>query len=196
MAAQALWKLASRTNTKLRLLLLNLEPGPGLRAEIERSPCAPANVPFNPTHRKALIARFAKLGLAQNSEVNVAGKFDSDAPMSRAVVIVYFDWLRPLKQNQNYPGPKVSDGSLFPGWTEWAKANAAKIPQELTRENSRKWANLAEPLLKILWGERFEEHPQFAMYRKSKALEGATTGKLRDHLRKVWRQSWSSMANP
>jgi hypothetical protein len=194
-AELALWKTASASNSIVSHLLPN--PSPLLRAEIERSPCCPTNLPANRRARETLVSDLAKLGLAKNCEINIQGKFDLKAPMSKVVFFTYMYCLRPLRQNPLHPGPENFDGKPgpFPGWNEWAEVNAAKIPQDLTLENARRWADLAEPLLTIFCGERFERHRIFTTYRTSKAMKGATAGTLRGELLRMWRQSWHSLVN-
>lgn len=195
-AARGLFSLAGTINSKLAPLLR--APGPLLRAMLERVPSCPVNLPVNPKRRDALIAELGKLGLARNCEVNMTGKFNPDeSPMSKAVATCNMLCLRPVRKNAKHRGLVMFDGKPgpFPGWIEWRDASASKIPQNLTRDNAREWADLAEPLLTIFWG-RFEQHHDFAQYRKSKAWEGATPGKLRGELVRMWRQSWKGMANP
>ena len=191
-AARGLWSLAALSNSKLSPLLR--APGPLLRAAIEGAPACPVNLPASRKRREMLTAEVVSRGLAKGCEINALGKFDSNAPMSRAVAAVYQLCLRRVRKNPKHPGFDMFDGKAgsFSGWVEWRDATAAKIPQKLTRENAREWADLAEPLLKIFWGERFDEHRDFAPYGKS----AAAVGTLRGELRRLWRQSWRTLANP
>lgn len=200
-AARGLWSMASLCNSKLAPLLR--KPGPLLRLAMERAPACPANLSVNKGKRDELAAELVNLGLGKTCETNAIGKFDHRTPMSHAVAAVYVLCLRPLRKKPNHSGFNLFDGKEgpFPGWAEWRKANASKIPQSLTRDNARAWADLSEPLLKIFWGQRFEEHPDFASYRdstawKRKLAEGKKQSTLKGDLVKMWRQSWKSIANP
>jgi hypothetical protein len=183
-AARGLMSLAIHCNTDLAPLMR--APGPLLRAAMERIPSCPVNLPLNAKRREALVAEIHDMGFATKCELNMIGKFDADAPLSKAVAKIYMLCIRPVLKNPKHPGFTTFDGKPGPfhGWIEWRDTNARKFPQSLTRSNSRQWADLAEPLLKIFWGKAFERHPEFA--RCGKPAEILTR----------WRQAWHSMARP
>ena len=159
------------------------------RAKPLISSCAfwPLLLPANPKKRKQVIADIDELGLGTGCETNVLGKPDEEVPTTK-VALKIFGLLTHTARKSGKPGLLI----LFNGnvtdtqqmqWREWVKENAAKLPAKLTRKNFREWAKLTEPVLKIFWGENFEQHRDFASCGKAAQILS------------LWRQSWHSIAN-
>ena len=182
-AAQGLFSVAGIANA--RLLPLLSSDGPLMRVAIEQSPALPINLPANPKRQKALLAELVKLGFASKCEFNAAGKLQREKPVTNAAYEIYL-CLRRIRENPASSGirkrakvmPQVEE------WLAWRDANATKLPTRLTRENSREWADLAEPLLGLFYGKEFERHPDFV-----------ACG-TRATILSLWRQAWKSLANP
>ena len=166
-----------------------------LRRLVNTSAHWPVLFPAKSGKQKALAKQMGALDFAKGCETNELGKFDPQAPLSKAVFYV-FHFLAKQLRDYSRPVPLVfATGAVtddqrekFFEWAKQAKQDP-RLSQRLTRDNARKWADLTEPVLEIFWGPEFENHRDFANYLRSHGP------KAHGEILRVWRQSWRSIAN-
>ena len=204
-AARGTWNLAVYGTAEVERLVS--QKNAVLTSLIESSEWCPAIFPASTKSQAQLVTKMKKRGLGKKCEINALGNCGWDTPVTHAASMVRLAFGNPVLQPGMMFG-SIAGGPMTPEQNkqrvEWQIANAAKLPKQLTRANAPEWAALTLPLLEIFWGKEFEKHPDFAQYLNSAAYTGknakrplpATQGKIRGEIRRQWRTSWSSMANP
>lgn len=172
-----------------------LPESPALQAKLRASAYWPVCLPAKKAKRERLVKQLRTRGFAEDCELNEKGKAGS--AVTNAVRNVW-ELIRNLRTMKKTPPTVIVGPGRQPfrheQWLEWAKANAQNIPQRPTKKNAPDLAKLTLPLLEIFWGADFETHPEFAEYARNAKCKGAGATALKDELRKLWRQSWRSIA--
>lgn len=185
----ALWEVVTSEKDKDRFAGL-----------LESRDCWPTLFPVRGKDQRKLAKEFKARGVGVLCESNPLGEYRDEAPITnyvKATLVLLVKLRRTPRnppQNREIGSFRVRERQW--AWDRWAWENRFKIPAQLTRRNWPKWGKLTTPLLRVFWGDEFHTHSDFAQYRNSAAYRSAKSSKVKAEIRRQWRATWKSLANP